>query len=171
MLLHLTMNSGDLTTTTAADVDLATVMPVLEPLISSGKGSVPGTELTVTITLVDGSAAFTFWGGARHPQNSTQKPTPIATCLLAWKSEAEQAAWSEVEKLYFVVSEAGGGVMLKAGSAMPSRPGKLPWLSVVVMPGMVFMSRDTVGMIGDLERCMAAAILAKHGLWPGRQRN
>lgn len=150
-LRHLTIQTGHVAETSRADVSDRVLMQ-LQPLIDSYCGGlVPTTDLHVSVMRpgetdrarpIEGLAGFTIqqgWGG----------PT-LATNIVCWDDSLADQGWD----------------MLCAPALSPVtgnpivRPAGTPWLATTLhLDALAAAPRDTLQMLGDLERCLAWAII------------
>jgi hypothetical protein len=130
------------------------VLAALGPLVRAGGGAVPGMDdgWRCRITRAPGAALFDLAG-----------PGDVVCVLggVAWSEEGEAGLWPRLERAYLDVSDAMLAKGLDAGSAAPMRPAHLPWCVVVLLPGVALVPPVAVGMLGDLERCLAWAIIGE----------
>lgn len=143
-LHHLTLNTGHVSVTSPADVDI-TAMAELRPIVSSGGGSIPGTDLR--LTLFRDAAG---WDGCTFV--ISHGLSALVTCYLAWEPDGSFRLWSST--------------MDYLGVEGVRPPKHLPWLAVLLWPRIVHVPREVVEMLGDIERCVAAEILTQAGFWP-----
>lgn len=157
-LHHLTLNTGHLAVSGESDVDLLRVAPVLGPRIQAGGGAVPGTKVTLEIPPVPAGFIFTLRSADGHP-----------VCLnsVAWDEASAAASWPPVQSLYLEMTETAP-TLLALGVAAPEMPVSVPWLTTLLLPGIAGLNRDQIGMLGDLERCIAVVALHARGLWRDR---
>jgi hypothetical protein len=47
-------------------------------------------------------------------------------------------------------------------------PDRIPWLAVVLLPGIAVQRREDIAWLGDFERCLAFAILLQEGEYRAR---
>lgn len=159
-MTHLTINTGHSAVSSPGDVDIHQVEPVLGPLIREGGGVIgPVPELSLQIPATPAGVVFSIWRGDQ----------PVCLNAVAWDQLSAAAAWSPIESTYLDLAETSGGVALGLGSACPEMPATVPWLATLLLPGIVTLSRETSGLLGDLERCIAAVVLHHRGLWIPRK--
>ena len=69
--------------------------------------------------------------------------------VACWRADREAEAWRQFRA---IVAEFAG--------KLPDRePPDLPWLAVYVLPYTLTLPPETVTMLGDLERCLAWALI------------
>jgi hypothetical protein len=147
-LTHLTLNTGHVSREPIQELAPG-IRAQLRRLISSGGGMLPGpfAAFCVDICTGSGTSAFTLF----------RAKVPVVTCACAWESDQEQVTWYAIEKLYLELSDQVPGLM--AATAAPERPGDLPWLAVILLPGIGLCAREDIGWLGDFERCLAAELI------------
>ena len=164
-LEHLTLNTGHTRPSPRSEVGHG-IVDALRPLATNGQHEIPQTGgCTVRVTRVPGAALFTVYAPARISPD----PHPLVTCGVAWTADAAPQLWTHVEKTYHVITEAGGGMMLPAGNASPDMPATLPWLAVILMPGIAYplaagsrskpFDEKLTAWLGDFERCLAWTLI------------
>jgi hypothetical protein len=50
-------------------------------------------------------------------------------------------------------------VLAESVAHSPEMPGELPWLGMVILPGLALSAQSDVSWLGDFERCLAFTIL------------
>jgi hypothetical protein len=151
VLWHYTANSGNVAETGREMVDQVVIDRLL-PVVDAQEGDLPEVGLAVDImTPLDerrrrlpGAAFFQIEApGARMSQ------TPYVMAVACWRADREADAWQQFRDL---VAEFTGGA--------PNRePPDLPWLAVYVLPYALALPPETVTTLGDLERCLAWALI------------
>jgi hypothetical protein len=145
-LIHYTLNTGQTVESPRSAVGEAGI-EALRPLVEGG-GHVPGcSPFRVKMDRGEGSAVFTVW----------REQEPIATCGLAWSVEGAAQVWPAIEQVYLDLADRHPQLM--APGQASQKPEVLPWLAVVLLPGMLAQTFDDIGWLEDFERCMAWAIL------------
>lgn len=155
ILHHLTLNTGHTARTDLrAQVDLRAILPVLRPIIRAGGGPLPQVPgLTIQVPIVPAGAVFSLWHG----------PQPVVLNTLAWNQASSASGWGPLESIYLQIAEHPLAAAL--GRDLPEIPAAVPWLATVILPAIATLDLPTIGMLGDLERCMAAVMLHDRGLW------
>jgi len=135
-LQHYTLNTGHTRLSPRNEVCEEAIKALL-PLVQRG-GPIPKTPgFRLMLTRREGGALFTF----------SKSGLPVVTCGVAWTKDAEKKFWTSLSELYETVFR---------GSMQPARkPAPLPWLAVMLLPGILFLTHEDVSMLGDLERCIA----------------
>ena len=147
-LLHLTLNTGD-----CVEQFPTATMPLtcllLMPLVKQGSGPLPDPfgAFRVEINRQAHGAVFTVYRGR----------DPIVTCGLCWGVLDAEAIWGAVNGLYLQLVAADATAPTHAATI----PDRLPWLAVVILPGIVAQRHEDISWLGDFERCLAFAILQK----------
>lgn len=137
-LEHYTLNSGHTSTSPKVGED---VIAALQDLAVHG-GPVPGfTPFRVVVTHGTGASIFTVYRGRE----------PVVTCAVAWTAAGEAEAWPAIEKLYLDLSDQHPNLFSPVAEAV--KPNSLPWLAVVLLPGLLAQSQDDLGWLADFERC------------------
>jgi len=152
-LTHITIATGHSAVTARSDV-AGEVLMRLQPVIDAESGSIPlaGVYLDfvrpldpVTHKPRGGAAAWSILGGLKPPAPL------LAQCVVCWDEDVAAECWEMVLH------------MQRATGMEPSprakRPETLPWLAVVIAPGMASASHETVSMLGDMERCLAWVLI------------
>jgi len=73
----------------------------------------------------------------------------VVYCGFAWDQECEQQVWQSLVSIYDEVYDA------RWGTKSAQKPHTVPWLGGVLLPSIIFLPRDSVLMLADLERCIA----------------
>lgn len=138
-LAHYTAQTGHLRLQPEAEMDRS-LLPLLTPLVASpGRRPIPHANGLHVIAPSQADAA----GCASYLIETTDKQ-PVVIGLLGWSSSA-QALW--------------GAAVGWPGAQLPSSPVSLPWHAIILMPGIASLDKDTILMLGDIERCLAWAII------------
>jgi len=136
-LSHYTLNTGHGRLTDRCEV-ADDVLDFLRPIVEAGGGELPG-GLRVMLTRGDqGGHMFTVYQGE----------LPLVTCGLAVDGDQGTELWPALLSL---------AEQLRL--PRPKRAPPVPWLSVVILPGLGLVDRDTAMAVADLERCLAWAII------------
>lgn len=154
-LHHLTLNTGHLHVSGPGDVDMRAVLPALMDLVNAGGGVVPhagGLRLELATTALGGSI-FTLYYGTWI----------VAANGLAWDRDGASIVWNAIESTYLQLTDHHPSI-LALGAEAPAMPAALPWLSTLILPSIALVPRETLGLLGDLERCVACCILHTHGI-------
>jgi len=142
MLTHLTSTTGHVARTPRADV-ADEVIALLAPIVAAGGGQVPHTpEWHLDLWPEAGWAAFQL---ARGPASSEAGKRPYFMAVACWQEDVTPEAWAQAHKL----------AQLAPPDQLPADPPPLPWLSVTLLPAVLLLPRERIGMLGDLERCVA----------------
>jgi hypothetical protein len=82
-------------------------------------------------------------------------------CGLAWTAAGAAEVWTALERVHHQQSEAlaRAGALSEAVAQSPEMPQELPWLGVVILPGLALSAQSDVSWLGDFERCLAQTIL------------
>ena len=150
-MIHSTLNTGDSRRCPRSEVG-EDIIAALKPLIAQGGGYVTESDISVAITRQGGGACFTIFEGEK----------PLVNCSMAWDKDSQDYVWSCAERLYLdttEVAQRATGAWSDAIMAEPIMPDELPWLAVVLLPSLFGTRRETLAMLGDMERCIAWAIL------------
>jgi hypothetical protein len=151
-MIHLTLNTNHSTRQRASDVSPEAIA-ACRPLVESGGGPIPGVApWRVRITLADGGAV---WSISRGTQ-----PHAVL-CGLASTAAGAAEVWTALERVHHQQSEAlaRAGALAESVAQSPEMPGELPWLGVVILPGLALSAKSDVSWLGDFERCLAFTIL------------
>ena len=147
-LLHLTLNTGDCFEQVRGDVN-DDALAALTPLISRRGGLLPAPfgAFRVEINEQIDSAGLLF--------SVIRGADSIVTCGLCWDIRGAGLIWGVVNGLYLHLVAA-----IEAAPAHAAMiPGRVPWLAVVLLPGVAAQRNEDISWLGDFERCMAFAIL------------
>ncbi len=146
-LAQVTLNGGHPAYEAAGSIG-ADCLEALRPLVKVGGGPVPGfAPFRVTIRRSDGGAVFMLWRGQE----------PVAQAGVAWTAEGEAEVWPELERLYLDLSDRRA--VPAARALAPGKPAALPWLVVVLLPGMMACTQEDVSVLSAFERCLAWSII------------
>ncbi len=141
-LAHLTLATGHLRMSPRAEVG-PEALAILAPIVRAGAGLVPGMPgVQITIRRPGSGQALIIIHAADG--------LTYIVAGLAWSQDAADALWPTLIEM---VRDAG------AAHSVLRRPDHLPWLAVALTPATVMLGREKIGMLGDLERCLAWAIL------------
>jgi hypothetical protein len=139
-LNHYTLTSGHNRLTDRGEV-ADEVVEVLRPIVAGGSGDLPG-GLGLRLILTAGESAggwlYTIYRG----------DMPLVTCGLAMTPTAASELWPHLLEVGKVV-----------GFLLLPKPPPVPWLSVATLPGLAFVGKEVRDFVGDLERCIAWALL------------
>jgi hypothetical protein len=114
------------------------LLRVIRPIVQAGGGELPG-GLRVEITRhASGGHVLTVYRG----------DATVATCGLAVDDTQASQMWPQLTNLAQLL-----------GFRRPKRQPPTPWLSVLILPGLAQVDPGPAGMLGELERCLAWAIL------------
>lgn len=172
ILHHLTMNSGHVAETRRSDVKDG-VVRLLRPIVRAantstklhGGGRVPGgllLHLDVWPGLADvvGQAITAPACGAFQVGATAMSKAPYVMGVVCGVDDHEETAWQMASMLMTRMLPA------EVRPPRPPRPSSTPWVAVTVgvpiLTGRV--SPRTIALLGDLERCLAWAILEEGGL-------
>jgi hypothetical protein len=150
-LTHLTMSTGHSARTPRSGVGDDTIMR-LQALADAEGGPVAA--------LGDGMAVDIV-----RPLNPrTHRPVPggacatithdgeaVAQCMVAWLPEAAPMVWE--------MAQACSAVCGLPTSPKARQPQQLPWLAVVICPGLALVPRETIAILADFERCLAWTLI------------
>lgn len=141
-LHHLTTTTGHVARTERADVADA-VIALLKPIVEGGSGPIPGPE-PLWLDVERHPAGWAEFHLASGPAMAGVS-VAYGACVACWRATASGPALDRLERLARVL-----------GSAVQRNhlPLPVPWLAVVLAPGIVTLSRESLGMLGDLERCV-----------------
>jgi hypothetical protein len=140
-LAHLTLVTGDLRMSPRSEVS-AEALRALSPLVSAGMGEIPGMPgLYAEIRRGQGQASITI--GLANGQVAL-------VAVLAWEPAGAQTSWGAI------LSLARDGAAI---ATVLRQPDHLPWLAVTMAMPSATLSPEQLIMLGDLERCLAWAIL------------
>lgn len=178
ILTHLTLNGGHVSAVPREEVADSAVN-VLRPLYraakaegSGGGGPAPG-GLLLHVDIWPGAMVkgrpLPCRGVASFQIGATpMSKAPYVMGVVCGVDDGEAGAWALVELIAKATCppEVRHRLPSQVRPRTDKRPDSTPWLAVAlgapVLAGRV--SQETVGLLGDLERCMAWAILEEDGL-------
>lgn len=134
-LAHVTLNTGNIVHSPRSGVWPET-MALLAPMIADGRGSPGGVPFLVAER--SEAAALVMLCDP-----------PAVACGVCWSEERSTAAWQAL-------------IQLGAASGLrrvPDHIPAVPWLGVVVLPTALLLDPATLMSLGDLERCLAWALI------------
>jgi hypothetical protein len=147
-IVHLTLNTGDRVEQHRAEVTDDAIR-VLTPLVNKGGGRLPDPFSAFRVELArdpgDGWNSFTVY----HGRNS------IVECGLCWDVKDSRKLWDVICNQYLCACNTTAVDWTNA----PTMPSTVPWLAVILLPGLLSLTRDDVLWLGDFERCLAFAII------------
>lgn len=150
-LSHYTLNTGDLRLSPRSEVDDDAIR-ALDPIILAGGGICPGLpDIRLVIKRRQPGRAIILLGD--------EKGTAIVA-VLAWQQDAAEAVWPS----FFELARSQSASLATALPPALAMPASLPWLAVHITPVFAFLRPPVMVAIGDLERCLAWAILCQEGL-------
>lgn len=150
-LAHLTLNTGHLRMSPRSEVSEEAIR-ALDPILAAGRGICPGLPtLTIVVKQRQPGRTIILIGDLRYGT--------ALVAVVAWEEDAALHAWHSLATLARSQSHAIG----ESIGAL-EMPATLPWLAVHLASASAFLAPDVMAAIGDLERCLAWAILAREGL-------
>jgi len=135
MLQHVTLNTGNLVASPRDQV-LPKTVRWLAPMVRKGRGAPAGIPFAITNRGED-TALF-----------SIGEP-PVVFCACCWAEDRSAEAWAAM------LATMRGLGMTRAPETRPA----VPWLAVLLLPGMAAMPVETVAQLGDMERCLAWTLI------------
>lgn len=156
-LAHHTINTGHTRMSPRSEID-PRIIEQLIPLARAGKGELPAplNMFSVQTTMERGGAAFTVFG-----EREGAPAAPLAICALCWDQAQSGTAWAAIEQVYLRLSDTNPAAMVGAEARQPET---FPWVSCMVVPAALMMFPDSIGWLGDFERCMAWTIMEIAGV-------
>lgn len=131
-LIHLTLNTGHIRVSPRNEVS-NDVIAALQPVVRAGGGLLPGPPgYRMTIDREGRNAVYTI-----YRIDDGGATAPLVTCTLAQEASMRTMTMSV------------------QGMAMPVR---YPWLAVEIH-GSALADPESIGWLGDLERCIAWTII------------
>jgi hypothetical protein len=158
-LSHLTLNTGHIARIERTSV-AQEVIDHLLPVIDAEGGPVPGVDgwyLDFQFPLTqDGrrNPGAAFFQISDEPGTSKR---PAVMAIACWDAAMTGAAWSQVRGGYQAMREP-----LRASKLWrepPTHAPVTPWLAVWLTPFAILYDAHFVGMWGDLEKCVAFALI------------
>ena len=138
-LAHLIMNTGDLMHSLRDRMPPRTAA-WLAPMVAAGRGEAAG--IPFAIGRRDGDAALFRLG----------EPAAVV-CGVCWREDRAPATWGKL----LAVADIRGVRVPPTG-----RP-PVPWLAVMMLPGMSVLPPETLAKLGDMERCLAWYLIETDG--------
>ena len=159
-LRHLTLNTGHVSRQRRADVAQA-VIDQLRPVLDAEGGPVPGMggwRLDLFYPTdrdqrrLNGAAFFQL---ADEPGPSK---APAVMAVACWDQAMAESAWSQAKQGYGALR----GTLTAVGlwKPIPATPPPVPWLATWLTPAVAVAAPEDVLALGDLERCVAFALMA-----------
>ena len=148
-MLHYTLNTGHIAD--QPDAGPPGLYDLMAPLLKGGSVGkvVPAlSAFRIKVMRAQGAAIFSVWKGR----------APLVTCGLALKIDTSGPVWTELERLYLMVSDKNPLAMAATHAA--AQPESTPWLGVILLPSLSIQTKETIRWLGDLEMCMAWSIVA-----------
>ena len=130
------------------------------PLIDAEGGAIPGIEgwFVDLLSPLDAQGAIrrgaAFFQIADEPGTSKR---PVVMAFACWSHDMTEEVWQQVSLGYQAMRQP-----LQVSELWrdpPSRPPAVPWLAVWLMPFLITADVETVALLGDLERCLAWALM------------
>lgn len=135
VLQHVTMMTGNLVQSPRSGVEQRTI-DWLQPMLRAGQGEAAGIPFEI-VRRLPGAALLTIGS------------PPGVLCGVCWARERSDDGWAAM----LAASHETGA------RAFPAEQPPVPWLAVTILPGMLSMGFEVVGMLGDMERCLAWALI------------
>ena len=156
VLHHLTLTTGHLAVTLRSEVTDETIDRLL-PIVRTDGGYLPEVDLYIDIwrhpaqaSILQGVATFQISSGSEPMSTS---PLVFGTCC--WRPELSDEAWGLVLDSYHMFS-------LPLATSVRDAP-ELPWVAVALSPMILRELRRRLIVLGDLERCLAWALIEAGG--------
>ncbi len=153
-LTFLTVTSGHSQVNDRAAVKQFAVSSLVR-LVQQGGGPVPGLPgWSFRLTLLPGGAFFSVSNGADI----------VAAGGVAYTEASAATLWPELEKMHLVnydgLMKLSGGLAKMPANWLgtPERPKSLPWLAVVLQPGLA-RHPFAGAWLGDFEQCLAWTVI------------
>jgi hypothetical protein len=151
-MIHLTLNTGHSVRHKPGDISPEAIA-ACRPLVKAGGGPIPGVApWQVRIAHGPGGAVWSIGRGTQ--------PDAVF-CGLASTTAGAAWVWPALERVHHDTGDAmaRAGVLADSLANSPEMPGDLPWLGVVILPGLATSAQSDVSWLGDFERCLAFTIL------------
>ena len=156
ILWHYTTNTGHVAETSRAAIDQHAI-DILLPIVDAQEGDLLELNLGIDIMCpldeqrrrLPGAAYFQI-----GPAGERMTPTPYVMAVACWRSEREADAWAQ----FYQVARIGADAWPDR-PAMLAEPPDIPWLAVHLLPTITTLPPATLAVLGDLERCLAWALI------------
>ena len=158
-MIHYTLNTGHVIE--QPNQGPLGVYEIMAPLLDGGNVGKVAPSLSafrVDVARAPGGALFIVWRGRE----------PLVICGLAMTAETSGPVWAELERLYLMASDKNPDMIATIHVAV--QPKETPWLGVVLLPGLNFLTLKDAHWIGVFERCMAWTLLRDEELGQTRSR-
>lgn len=152
LLTHVTLMTGHVARTPRTEV-LDQAIAYLAPVAEGRCHDIPEVGLWIDVFRPKGEDGATLDGTASFSVSSilTQGRVPFVHCVACWDPVMGEMAWAKAEEL-------GQQTGLPSCPGL-KRPDRTPWLAVAITPNMFLSGMQTIGLLGDLERCMAWTLI------------
>lgn len=135
VLQQVTMTTGNVVQSPRSGVEQGT-MDLLRPMLREGRGVAAGIPFDIA-RRQPGSALLTIGS------------PPGELCGVCWDHARSVDGWAAM----LAATQAVGM------KSLPAEPPPVPWLAVTVLPGILTMGHEVIGMLGDMERCLAWGLI------------
>ena len=149
---HLTANTGHvLMQPRTPDMDDA--MRRLAPVIAAGGGSLWAHGLHLRVDNPPKARGWASFGILDEGQDGAG----VILGTVCWDEQGSWRAWAALQRGYRKMKNSLQRVHL--WRPLPDRPPAAPWMAVCITPFVGFMAESAIGMLGDIERCVAWALV------------
>jgi hypothetical protein len=155
-LWHYTANSGHVAQTGREDVDQAVIDRLL-PIVLALEGDLLGLGIDILLPTGEHPGAGFLPGTAFFqigPAGERMSRHPYVMAIACWRADREARAWAQFRE----IAEIGAEAWPNRPAAL-AEPPDIPWLAVNLLPHAAALSPEALMTIGDLERCLAWALI------------
>lgn len=157
-MTHHQLNFGHVETSHRIEVDVRALDHLL-PLLDAGQGPVPGAPGWHLAVSRPADAQGVPRPGAAMIQVGKApgwSRYPVIIGIACWRDEMQHEAWAQVNAGYGALEEPLR--VLGLWTMLPPLP-SLPWVATWATPWVAMADPTLSGMLGDLERCVAWALI------------
>jgi hypothetical protein len=157
VLHHLTLNTGHVARTARAEVGQETI-DLLLPLIDAQNGTFVdlGLAFDVMCPLDNGGRPVPGAAFFQIAPTAGLSKQPYVMCIGCWKQSMSEEAWKQAVTMYR--SQRAVLEPISLWRRPPTKTPPVPWLAVMLMPYLIALDPERIGMLGDMERCLFWAL-------------
>lgn len=151
-LYHLSMNTGHVAETPRSSVERLTI-DLLRPLVVGFGGPIPMPGAWSMFCTVLHGIGSTKEAHAHFTLSRASKPIINGAVCWAETTADRTMAWTTLRDSYEPVRKTLPVTIARPATSLP--PSKSPWLAVWMTAEIAHVPTYEIGMLGDLERCLA----------------